>query len=402
MWSRAGNAGRAALVSLLAVSLAITGVVVGVDRGALAWNVRGPAALWLEWLGPVVDLARGWPGFFWKLSPEDLSTEVPFFVHVGSWLALVAAVAAIGRLLVRRTSAPVVVTWCAAIGLMSLVQIGWWLNRVAGPEPIRSQLAVLDSQRAGRRIFAIAPMSVRAIADLAGIMRIRPGETAPPGAAVWGAVRGLPAGTYELRVVSTRPRQGELALRIGRAERPWRTLTVLPLSRQAFVVTVPVDVAAVTIEPDQALRQVGGTIEIAPLAIRRGAPAEALSVVRYGSIDVFFLDQAAYVEPDGFWVQGGRATEVVIAAGAGVPSLELMLRNGNAPNDVQLQSAAEVHPVALQPGEQRLFPVRVPADGVVRLRVASESGFRPSDAPGGDRRYLGVWIGLVSGNPVIR
>ena len=148
------------------------------------------------------------------------------------------------------------------------------------------------------------------------------------------------------------------------------------------------------------------SVELAPLEIRKDTSAQALSVVRYGSTDVFFLDQNAFVEPEGFWVQGGRTAEVALAAGAGRASITLMLRNGSAPNTVRVQSGSEEQTITMQPNEERSLAVAVQAaDGIVRLRISSDSGFRPSDLPTGDRRYLGVWtancIGQFS-NPVIQ
>ncbi len=397
-WARPSVVGRAVLSTALILSLAITALVIGVDRGAIAWNVRGGAALWLEWLGPVVDLARGWPSFFWRLSPEDLSTEIPFFVHVFAWLAIAAAIGATGWIAVRRMSkpadaAPLVAAWSVALGLMAMIQVGWWLNRVNGPSPGRSQIALLGGQRAGRQPIRIAALSVARVADLAGILRIRPNESGAPGSPVWGSFRALPAGTYELRIVTTRPRQGELGIRIGRAARPWRTLTVLPLSRQAFVVSLPADISGLTIEPDAGLKEIGGTLELAPLAIRKDATANALAVMRYAMTDVFFLDQNTFVEEGGFWVQGGQTADVVLAAGAGRAGVSLVLRNGSAPNRVRLQADADTQTIALQPDEERAVTIPVAGpDGVVRLRVTSDAGFRPADTAGADRRYLGVRI----------
>jgi hypothetical protein len=225
------------------------------------------------------------------------------------------------------------------------------------------------------------------------MIRLRPAEPAPPGAAVWGRVQGLPAGTYELRVVTSRPRQGELAVRIGQAPRPWRTLTVLPLSRQAFVLSLPAGVSGLTVEPDAALKQVAGSVELAPLEIRQGRSSQALGVARYGTTDVFFLDRDAFAEEGGFWVQGGRTTEVVLAAGAGRAAVPLLVRNGSAPNDVRLQIDGQLQTLSLQPDEERPFEVPVSGpDGVLRLRIGSEAGFRPSEAVTGDRRYLGVRV----------
>jgi hypothetical protein len=396
-WSRSGAVGRSVLATVLVVSLAITTIVVGVDRGALAWNVRGPAALWLTWLGPVVDLARGWPSFFWRLAPEDLATEIPFFIHVAGSAAALLAVAAVAWAAVRQVSdravvAPIVAAWSVASGVIAITQAGWWLNGVGGASPAPSQLALLDLHRQGRPVFSIAPLSFGRVADLSGSIRIQL-PAGRPGSPTWGSVPGLPAGTYELRVTTARPRQGELSIRIGRAAQRWRTLAVLPLSRQTFMLTLPAGVSGLTLEPDAGLKDVGGAVEVAPLAMRKDAPGNALSVARYGATDVFFLDDAAYVEGEGFWIQGGRTAEVVLAAGAGRATIDVVLRNGSAPNHVRLYADRDAQTISLQPDEERIVAIPIAAaDGVVRLKVGSESGFRPSDAVTGDRRYLGVRI----------
>ena len=240
----------------------------------------------------------------------------------------------------------------------------------------------------------IGPLMFGPPADVSGRMRIRLPDAAP-GARLWGALSGLPAGTYELRVATTRPRQGELSVRVGRAAQSWRTLSVLPLSRQSFVLTVPASVSGLTIEPDAALKEVGGSLEIVPLAIRADATAYALTVARYGTTEVFFLDDAAFVEGDGFWIQGGRTAEVVLAAGAGRATVDVALRNGGSPNHVRLQAGTNLQTIALQPAEERDVAIPITgADGVVRLRVSSQAGFRPPETSTGDWRHLGVRVKL--------
>ena len=81
-WRRSAPGLRAIWNLLLVISAGLTILLVGVDRGALAWNVRGPRAAWLEWPGAIADLARGWPSFFWRLTPGDVSTEGHFALHV--------------------------------------------------------------------------------------------------------------------------------------------------------------------------------------------------------------------------------------------------------------------------------------------------------------------------------
>jgi hypothetical protein len=397
-WTRAGAPGRAIFATLLVLSLAIAATVIGVGRGKLAWNVRGSSALWLEWLGPVVDLSRGAPSFFWRLTPGNLSTEIPFFIHLLAWLSVVSILTVIWWVASRRLQgkpdlAPAAASWSVAFGLMALIQSGWWWSGVPGPNPIRSQTGILAAQTESRHPVRIAPLSVAGAPDLGGLIWLRPADPAAPGSAVWGTLRELPAGTYELRVITNRPRQGELALKVGQAARPWRTLPVLPLSRQSFVLSLPADVSALTIEPDASLKQVGGAVEFTPLAVRRGGASPALGVVRYGTTDVFLLDENAYAEEGGFWVQGGQTTEVVLAAGPGRGTVPLLFRNGSSPNNVRLQIDSELQTLSLQADEER--PLEIPVsgpDGVVRLRIGSEAGFRPSEAVSGDQRYLGVRV----------
>ena len=381
-WTRCGAFGRTLLTTLLVASLAITLLVLGVNRGAFAWNVRGAVALWLDWLGPVVELGRGAPSFFWRLSPENLSTEIPFFVHLLGWAAAFLVVSLVVWLARRHfqgpDDTPLLATMSVAIGLMAAIQVGWWLNGVRGPSPTRSQLSLIDAQRRAGTMFRLEPLAIGRVSD-GGAIRIRPHDTAPPGAPVWAVFSNLPAATYELRVVTTRPVQGVLSIRLGSTLRPWRTLTVLPLSRQAFVVSVPASVSSFTIEPDTALQQVGGSVELVPLAIRKDATASALTVMRYTTIDAFFLDDAALVEESGFWVEGGRTAEVVLAAGAGRASVTLALGNGASPNHVRLQTDGELHTFSLQPHELRDITLPVSsADGVMRLRISSDAGARVS------------------------
>ncbi len=81
---------RAVWLTLLAVSVALTAIVVGAARARIAWNTRGIRANWLDWLSGVSDLSRAWPSFFWRLSPTDLTTEVHFLAHVLIWIAVFA------------------------------------------------------------------------------------------------------------------------------------------------------------------------------------------------------------------------------------------------------------------------------------------------------------------------
>jgi hypothetical protein len=112
---------------------------------------------------------------------------------------------------------------------------------------------------------------------------------------------------------------------------------------------------------------------------------------------VFFLDDRAFAEPQGFWVGGARDTTFAVRPDQPRQAVALLLRNGAADNRVLLESGAWRSDVALRGGEERRVDVPVdPASGAALIRVRSESGFRPSDLDGRntDTRFLGVYVRL--------
>ena len=152
-WARATPAGKVVRTLLLLITLLISGMVIGIGRGELAWSGYDAQARWLEWLGPVVNLPRALPSFFWQLDPARRATEVPFFVHLAVCLAVVTAAVVIGRWWLGRrragTSSAIVAFGAMPLVLAALVQAGWWLNRTNGLDPARSQIA--DARSPGPR-----------------------------------------------------------------------------------------------------------------------------------------------------------------------------------------------------------------------------------------------------------
>jgi len=117
-------------------------------------------------------------------------------------------------------------------------------------------------------------------------------------------------------------------------------------------------------------------------------------VARYGEALVWFLDNAAFAEPQGWWVQG-RASSVVLLDTHGGATVRLLIRNGGMANRVGLRVGAWTVSLNLAAGEER--PIDIPvAAGSARLAVTSEAGFRPSDVDSASRdaRVLGVWVEL--------
>jgi hypothetical protein len=253
-WQSASPPGRLARVFVLAVSVATTLVVVGVDRAALAWNDRDAHAAWLEWLGPVVDLPRGLPSFFWRLDPADLASEGPFLLHIGALIVTVAAFASAASAAIRRwpSAASPLIAWTLTLGLAASVQVGWWLNGSPGLDPARAQLAGLTRTSGGQAGWRIAPLPVGLDRDGAAALRITsetPGviSATPP----WGVWRSVPPGAYAVEVMSARPARGSVTVRVGRE--PPRTVALAPLSVQSIDVVVSGQASAVVVLPDPSL-----------------------------------------------------------------------------------------------------------------------------------------------------
>ena len=115
-------------------------------------------------------------------------------------------------------------------------------------------------------------------------------------------------------------------------------------------------------------------------------------MVRYGTHDVFFLDEESYPEAPGFWVRPGRS-RVVVGETAG--PLGLFVRNAPVANRSSSRAGAWQRTLDLAPGQE--MRVEVPPTGrATPIEIRAAHGVRPFD---GDRRnrdfrLLGVWIAI--------
>lgn len=397
-WHAAGTERRRLYLTLLTMTLAVTGVLVAVHGGDLAWNMRNAEAAWLDWLSPVANLPRAWPSFFWKLDPDRLSTEMPFVVHAFAWMLVLAggwvAVARLGRERAWSTSGwrLGVAAWIIA-GITVAAQIGWWLNRSSGLDPSRSQMAVLS---AARPPVAIAPFSIRQLRSLDGAIRIRGEELGRlDGPAPWLMQELVPGGTYTLHISTGRPRSGRLLVYVGRAKDPVRTVPIRTANQQEASLTLPAGAVGLVIAPDRDLEGFPGVVDLEPVRLDVDR-AFARLATSYGDTNVYFLDENAFVEADGFWIRGERTAAMVFEPRAGSrPSVAVRFQNGTKANTVELKGPGVSRKESLAPGEARTIELPLTARGAVRLEVTSTSGFRPSDAPGStDARFLGVRVSV--------
>lgn len=407
-YSRSGVLLRSIWLMLLGLSLSSSVALLGVDHGLLAWNVRGVRSEWLDWLGGVVDLSRGWPSFFWQVVPGVVASETRFALHLAAWLAVLVIAGLLAAMVRRRVDAgrhaATLAAWWIALTMTMLVGVGWRSNGVSGMRAMRSQVDVLRADAEQQSIVRIAPWTWRYQANASALMTIRVDRTDwfDGTGTAWASMSDVPAGKYEATVFEERPRGGAVSVRVGAAAEPIQVVTLDARSIQKFEVALPAGAASLSFEPDPVLASAGRAIELRPVSVAVVDPAaarvrrSAVSAATYGGLSVFFLDTNVFSEPDGFWIKGGESAAFAIEVPAGRSPFSMQLSNGGAPNNVRVDVDGRTQTMALVAGEGRSIPVS--SAGVVRIVVASSSGFRPSEAgTSSDGRYLGVRVRVGDG-----
>jgi hypothetical protein len=346
-----------------------------------------------------VNLPRAWPSFFWRLSPDDLSTELPFVAHVAVF-AGVLGVALAGAVRLSRSAsdqtlaAATQLAWMLPLSLMVAAEAGWRLNDVSGLDPARAQLALLRLVGEDRTAWRIGPGRAARDARVVQELFVRSEEAgrtdaAPP----WAVLADVPPGDYSLQLTQAQP-GARVSVTIGRSPRPLAAATADDTGTVIQPLRLPAGARALTVDGT------GSSADGRPAVLLRVAwlrpPLDRLAQVhtRYGESDVFILDGDPYLEERGFWVRGESTAEWLIDAGPAATRRAMLLQNGGAPNQVTVTMGESAETFEMTPSETRRIEVPLagmPAAAAVRIRSAG--GFRPAEVgPSDDRRYLGVWI----------
>jgi hypothetical protein len=408
---RSRNARALAWAALIITGwLAIVHVAAG--GGRLGFHTRNDAGLtpapWTTWTAHLVDLPSALPAFVplpigTPVEARDaaarngaLITAVWCVSLVGAAVALIAfgrrrALSAEGRI--------VATTVCLAAGAMTGASVAWRVQHVDPRTPAVAQLDLLRAASNGRAVAVDLSSRHRlTLSELAGRIRIQVSPAAGGrGNRPLAAVPALSAGDYEVTVAAREPR-GWLMIGIGNDQFALATRPVADLL-QGTVVRFPVDVRALIVRGDEDARASVTQIIVRPVRLLSAAQKvttdAARRAVRYGAVRVFYFDDRAFPEPNGFWVGGARSTRCVIAADNPTDVISLMLLNAPVENVVTLTAGEWRQELHLDAGEERRIDVPVRSGrGVVLLEIASAAGFRPSQRDSGSRdtRFLGAYV----------
>ena len=399
-----GRVSRLIASTALVLTAVASTIVVGVDRGRLAFNTRDAPALWLEWAGRVADLTSAAP--MWARE-----ADLPLFRAILAWLVLLGGAWLLlrladqsGRFADRVRLHTVAIASFALVAMMAS-SVVWAFEGSSGRAIVVSQLQLLESVASQDRFVALQldPLARIAPSNVPGRLRIeqvrrsarRPGgaETPP-----MFALPSLPAGQYRIHLNGVSPR-GWAMIGIAREPRDPFALRTLPLPVEAVDLTFPLPVRALVVRGDEeAWRTIRGLV-IEPLSIFRPmdrlADSVARRAARYGESTVYFLDDRSYPEPESFWVGGARSSTVVIQPGAPRGMVAIRIRNAPVENHVVLMSGIWRREIRMNPGEEQLIDVPVDAErGGAVLQVETSAGFRPAeqDPASRDQRFLGLWV----------
>jgi hypothetical protein len=400
-WSRTrgvaigGVATRALAVAALIVTAAVTLIVAGVDDGRLAYGSRTAVAGWTRWASPAVDLARALPGIH-RSTPGTAAALAAVWAGAAvlAWIAIVGV--ARGASVARARAVAGLI-----IGLAGTAAVGvaWRVDGAADPR-----------LPGGAAHAALAAWQQHPRASLIQVRGVAARRAAPADARAHLVLEARPAGTgrelrFELPPLAPgryRFRHGAalpsaLALRAGRSGLDWRRLDPAALSAVDIdlPVTVPAAVAWPLATPAASTVLTPRTLTIEPLEVAAsatGAADVARQVVRYGTHDVFFLDEESYPEAPGFWVRPGRSR--VVVAGTFGP-IGVFVRNAPIHNRITLTGGDWRRTLDLAPGQEVRVEVP-PAGRTTPIAIEAARGVRPFD---GDRRnrdfrLLGVWIAI--------
>jgi hypothetical protein len=154
-WTYLTRAGRVLALATLALTGFISAVLVGAERGRLAFNTRHAYARWLDWISPLADLGRGMPAWFRDSEPR-------FFIEIVIWVVTLGLAWLGVRIVARRqfSQRPAVLSTVSAIMLAAAVMIAltitWSLHGVAGTNAEGARRRLVSYLLNEPRVLAIA------------------------------------------------------------------------------------------------------------------------------------------------------------------------------------------------------------------------------------------------------
>ena len=375
-----------------------------VDGGRLLYNNRTGFDLMLEWASQSVDLPLAFPSVHRAGTGGAMGDAL-------MWLAAGLGLAAVAHLITGRPrrsagAAWTVIALSTAFAAMTASTVVWARQGGAVITPDRSSIAALDAYRPGWHSTIVQLRPVRLLDPIDFARRLEFGTTdrVLPGGDDPTLLRAaaVPAGVYEVVTSGGIAPRGGVTVVIGRNDPPIERWTMAghPAGLTGLALRLPVEVAVVTIRGDDEAKTTAGPLRLRAIGVHPPANADrrrAVRAARYAGARVFFFDEQAYLEPNGFWTRADGTATVVIDADekTAAQGMRLLLRAGAVPTTIEAAVGEWRQSITLAAGQTEILTLPPPNEHLAwKLTLRSGHGFRPSalDPANGDVRNLAVWV----------
>jgi hypothetical protein len=372
---------------LLVVSVALIAPRAFVESGRFTYNNRGAMDAMLEWLSQSVDLPLAVPGVHRDGGSIAMRDAFVWLAAIGG---VYGAVAAPGK----RTPA---IRWAIGsaglgIAVMIAATLVWRLHSSAAITPERSKPAAFGALRP----WHVTLVDVNGLATIPRAQFLERLSFAVPASA--RRVNRVPAGDY--RIVTNQAVHGAVTIFVGRTDPPIETPQADDLrdDRSSYLLRLPVAAQALNFRTGEAPAD-PPWLTLVPVGMRRPATTRnAVRATRYGHARVFFFDDRAYPEQDGFWTRGGGLATVVIdsADPTRLQGLPISITGGAVPTSISLTVGRWEETFDLAAGQKQDVTLPPASDGAWVVSIRSGPGFRPSEREPGssDVRSLAAWIAI--------
>ncbi|MEO5896548.1 MAG: hypothetical protein ABIS06_12680 [Vicinamibacterales bacterium] len=403
LWSRQDDFGRSVSMALLIVSVLIAGAFGFGGSGILAYNSGSGRSAWLDWVAPTVNLPGGFPSYFRAIpaeGPARGSIWQELMLPAGIWTIISIATWSLARWLHDRCAPETInratlAVACLVAVLSAGVATTWAITKVPHLMATRAQLALLahEDPRASRLGVELKPFRIMSSDKALQRLEISTSPLGTPSTSAMLHLSEVPPGDYQLRLsVAAEPR-GTLSLLVGGGGGGPIVTWDLSAVDNTYRFRIPIPTSAVTIVGDtEAVRAVRSVtlIPIRRITTPWTAVTRARAAARYGHAVVYAIDNRIVLEPDGFWVLGGRQPDVVITTDGSRARLTFQVSNVAIPNRVRISNGAWSETRDLAPDERWLVtvPLRDSAQPA-RLNFRVERGA----SVGG--RLLGCRVSIV-------
>ena len=372
LWSRQDDFGRSLSVALLTVSVLIACAFGFGARGALAYNAGEGRSAFLDWVVPTVNLPAGFPSYFRAIPAEgpvrgSLSREL--MLPGAIWAIAAIGIWSLSRWIHNRCAPHTVNRSTLAAGsLVAVLSIGvastWQIAKVPHLIATRAQLGLVAREDPAATPLGVqlVPFRLMSSADALRRLEITTSPLDTPSTAVMLNLSEVPPGDYRLRLGFVAEPRGEISLLVGRVGGPLATWHVSGADN-AYRFRIPIRASTLTIVGDPAAAESIRSVALVPLrhiTTPWAAVTRARAAARYGRTVVYAIDNRVIIEPDGFWVLGGRQPDVVITTDRWQPELTFQVSNVAIRNRVRVSIAGWSATRELAPDERWLVTVPLP------------------------------------------